>query len=207
MSIENNHCQSCDAIIDINDEFCGNCGSSLTISKLSEEKKQEIIELIKNQKKMRLSLVSTITGISEENIIGNARTMGLSVDDIYLVNPKLLAQRTTVEIEKSLTPLDHEVIYDKPSSIVYRPATKIGFARETGAVSIIALIFTIGALILYSIPCILINALGGISAFIAIIFGIIGAAQNKRRTMAMGCIIACVLLTVASIVARWFLWY
>lgn len=195
MSNSNSRCETCKSIIAEDDEFCGNCGANLGIVLLTEEKKQEIIDLIKNQSKMRISLVSTITGILEEDIRNNAGFMGLEIQDIYLVNPKPITLTTT------------EVRLKKPVTRIYKTKTLKLYGDAPGVVTIFSLLFTIGTVILYSIPCILINIVGGISALIAIILGIIGASLNRGRKIAIGCIIACVLLTIASIVARWIIFY
>jgi len=190
LSNENNHCQFCGSVITEDDEFCGNCGANLGIVLLTEEKKQEIIDLIKNQSKMRISLVSTITGTLEEDIRNNAGFMGLEIQDIYLVNPK------------PITFTQSEVKLEKPVPRQYKTKALKQYDPGPGAAAILSLLFTIGTLILYSIPCILFNIVGGIAALIAIFLGIIGAAVNKGRKLAIGCIIVCVLLTIASIVAR-----
>jgi len=195
LSNSNSRCETCKSIIAEDDEFCGNCGANLGIVLLTEEKKQEIIDLIKNQSKMRISLVSTITGILEEDIRNNAGFMGLEIQDIYLVNPKPITLTTT------------EVRLKKPVTRIYKTKTLKLYGDAPGVVTIFSLLFTIGTVILYSIPCILINIVGGISALIAIILGIIGASLNRGRKIAIGCIIACVLLTIASIVARWIIFY
>jgi hypothetical protein len=126
--------------------------------------------------------------------------MGLDIDGVHLLNPILIQERKPI-------PARTEPVYEKPITQVYVPVSKKRAKQPAGGLTILALISTIGALILYSIPCILINMLGAGAAIMGFTFGIFGAIQNRGRTLAIVCIVLCVLLSIASIVARWFLGY
>ncbi len=81
---------------------------------ISEEKKKELLELVKKQKKAKISWVKTITQLSEEQIISVAPMIGLTIDkDQIMSHSETNEGKKEIQIEKNIEKLIQQALDER----------------------------------------------------------------------------------------------
>jgi len=106
--------------------------------RLSPEKKEEIILLIKREKKARLSWVATIAQVSVEELTENVEALGFVLEDGFIVLPTETKKHKTFQVYKQKR---KQAVAMVLNSRVYRYCPGFSFTVRTSTPLITQLVF------------------------------------------------------------------
>ncbi|NHJ47922.1 MAG: hypothetical protein FK733_09050 [Asgard group archaeon] len=164
----------------------------------------EIISLVKKQKKAKITWISTVVQTTDDYLIANAERLGLIVSDDLLIDPEQVIIEQKVQ-DSLKAKREEPTIYPKKDTIKDTKSKRAvdyfmlgSYSATFGVITVIVapilliisfvFIFVFGDLFFSSIPIIIILVIYGVGSILTIIGLIFGILAYRHKKMKFGLI-------------------